>query len=82
MIHGTPKLHKIQQEQQQSLEELTVRPIISNIETTTYEVAKYLNKLSTPLTKLESNILNIENLITKLRKETIPSCNEMIYFYP
>ena len=48
-------------------------PIISNIGTTACEVAKYLNKLSTPLTKLESNILNTEAFIRKLRKETIPT---------
>ena len=57
----------------QRLEELPMRPITSNIGTTAYEVAKYLNKLSTPLTKLESNILNTEAFIRKLRKETIPT---------
>ena len=65
---------------EQRLEELTMRPIISNIATTTYEVAKYLNKLSKSLTKLESNILNTKALVRKLRKEMIPTWNEMIYF--
>ena len=70
MFYGTPKVHKLQQQQQQQrLEELTMRPVISNIGTATYEIAKYLNKLLTPLNKSDYNILNTEDLIEGLERK-------------
>ena len=52
LFYGTPKVHKLlQQQQQQRLEELTMRPMISYIGMTNYEIAKYLNKLLAPLSK-------------------------------
>ena len=79
MFYGTPKILKLQpQQQQQRLEELTMKPIISDIGTATYEIAKYLNKLLTPLSKSDYNILNTEGLVTSLREEKIPSGYKMI----
>ena len=43
----TAKVHKLQSNQ--VLNELTVRPIISNIGTATYETVKYLDNLPLPL---------------------------------
>ena len=42
-----------QQQQEERSEEFTMRAAISNIGTTTYEIANYLDKLLTPLTKSE-----------------------------
>ena len=79
MFYGTPKILKLQpQQQQQRLEELTMKPIISDIGTATYEIAKYLNKLLTPLSKSDYNILNTEGLVTRLREEKIPLGYKMI----
>ena len=39
----------------EGLKELTVRPTISNIGTATYETAKYVNAVLTPLTKSQYN---------------------------
>ena len=50
-----------------------MRPIISNIGTATYEIAKYLNKLLTPLSKSDYNILNTQDHLRRLREETIPA---------
>ena len=81
LFYGTPKVHKLQQQQQQQrLEELTMKPIISNIGTATYEIAKYLNKLLTPLSKSDYNILHTEDLIRRLREETISARYKMISF--
>ena len=78
MFYGTPKVHKLQQQQQQQrLEQLTTRPVISNIGTTTYEIAKYLNKLLTPINKSDYNILNTVDLVCRLREETIPAGYKM-----
>ena len=78
MFYGTPKVHKLQQQQQQQrLEQLTMRPAISNIGTTTYEIAKYLNKLLTPINKSDYNILNTVDPVSRLREETIPADYKM-----
>ena len=79
LFYGTPKVLKLQlQQQQQRLEELTMKPIISDIGTATYEIAKYFNKLLTPLSKSDYNILNTEGLVRRLREEKIPSGYKMI----
>ena len=57
-----------------------MRPVISNIGAATYEIAKYLNKLLTPLNKSDCNILNTEDLIRSLGEETIPAGYKMISF--
>ena len=82
LFYGTPKVHKLQQQQQQRqrLEEFTIRPIIFNIGTTTYEIAKYLNKLFTPLSKSDYHILNTEDLLRRLREETIPAEYKIVSF--
>ena len=49
LFYGTAKVHKLKIGE--GLKELTVRPIISNTGTATYETGKYLNTLLTPLTK-------------------------------
>ena len=62
------------------MKELTIRPIISNIGTTTYEAAKYLNTLLTPLTKSQYNILSADDSIQKIKSERIPKGFQIIYF--
>ena len=57
-----------------------MRPVISNIGTATYEIAKYLNKLLTPLNKTDYNILNTGDLIRRLREEIIPAGYKIISF--
>ena len=57
-----------------------MRPIIFNIGTATYEIAKYLNKLLTPLSKSDYNILNTEDHMRRLREEKIPAGYKMISF--
>ena len=56
----------------EELKELTVRPSIFNIGTATYETAKYLNTLLTPLTKWQFNILSTDDFIQKIKRERIP----------
>ena len=53
---------------------------ISNVGKATYEIVKYLNKLLTPLSKSDHNILNTKDLIRRLREETIPAGYKMISF--
>ena len=62
------------------MEELTIKPTIPNIATATYEISKYLNKLLTPLSKSEYNMLNTEDLLRRLREKTVPAGCKIISF--
>ena len=64
LFYTTAKVHKSQNGE--GLNELTMRPIISNIGTATYETAKFLNSLLAPLEKSDRSILNtIDTILTK-----------------
>ena len=78
LFYGTAKVHKLKIGE--GLKELTVRPIISNIRTTTYETAKYLNTLLTSLTKLQYNVLSTDGFIQKIKNERTPKGFKMIFF--
>ena len=81
MFYGTLNIHRLQQQQQQKrLEKFMMRPIVSNISTATYEIAKYLNKLLTPLNKSDYTILNTDDLIRRLTEETIQAVYKVISF--
>ena len=78
LLYGTAKVHKLKIVE--GLEELTVRPIISNIGTATYETAQYLNSLSTPLTKLQYNIFSTDDFTQNIKSQRIPKGFKMISF--
>ena len=46
-----------------------MRPVMSNIGTAAYKIAKYLNKLLTPLNKSDNNILKRKTLQGGLEKK-------------
>ena len=48
-FYGTSKIHKLPPNQ--SIDELPLRSIISNINTATYELARYLAKILSPLSQ-------------------------------
>ena len=78
LFYGTAKVHKLKIGER--LKQLTVRPIISNIRTATYETAKYLNTLLTPLTKSQYNVLSTDDFIQKIKNDRIPKGLKMISF--
>lgn len=61
-FYDTAKVHKLRQGE--GIEQLTLRPIVSNTGKATYEVAKYLARLFSPLTKSEFTIQVQKNLST------------------
>ena len=65
LFYTTAKVHKLQS--REGLNELTMRPIASNVGTATYETAKFLNSLLAPLGKSDRSILNIEAFVNKLK---------------
>ena len=78
LFYGTAKVHKLGKGE--GLNELTMRPIISNIGTATYETAKYLNSLLAPLGKSDHSLLNTESFIKDINRQRIPDSYQMISF--
>ena len=78
LFYGTAKVHKLQSNQ--GLSELTVKPILSKIGTATYETAKYLNNLLSPLGKSQHTVLNSKKFVEKIKAEIIPIGYKMISF--
>ena len=59
---------------------LTLRTIIANTGTATYETARYLAELLAPLGKSKYTISNTKDFMTMLKMETIPKRFKMISF--
>ena len=53
-FYGTAKVHKLKE--REGVDKLTLRPIISNIETATYEIGRYLAELLALLGKSKHTI--------------------------
>ena len=77
-VYGTAKVHKLKERER--VDKLTLRPIISNIGTATYEIARYLAELLAPLGKSKHTISNTKYFITRLKTERIPERFKMISF--
>ena len=63
-----------------SVEQLPLRPVISNIGTATYELSKYLASLLKPIAKSRFTIDSTKNFVHKIRKQKIKDNYEMISF--
>ena len=79
LYFGLAKVHKLK-DNSRSVNELPLRPVISNIGTATYEVSKYLADLLQPLTKSEYTIESTNDFVGKIRDKNIPPDHEMISF--
>ena len=77
LFYTTAKVHKLQN---RGLNELTMRPIISNIGTATYETAKFLNFQLAPLGKSDRSILNTGAFVNQVEGQRIPEGYKMISF--
>ena len=63
-----------------TVEDLTLRPIISNIRTDTYEIAKYLDQILKPQGQSQYSIKSSKWLIKTLKKQMIPPGYQMVSF--
>ena len=78
-FYGTAKLHKVA-EGCTNVDQLPIRPIISNIGTATYKTSKYLAKLLAPLAKSKYTINNTKDFITYTKNLNIGEDEEMVSF--
>ena len=68
-FYGAAKVQKLTQPRQ-NVDDLILRPIISNLVTATYETAKYSAGLLAPLSKSGNTILNTEGFIFLFLRQT------------
>ena len=77
LFFGLAKVHKLK-DGQTDVKDLPLRPVISNIGTTTYQVSKHLAKLLSPLTKSKQNIESTKDFINKLKRMKIQEGYKMV----
>ena len=71
-------MHKISEND--TVDELPIRPIVSNIRTVTYNLSKYLAKLLLPLSQSEYTIKNTKQFIEQIRMKQVPDGYKMVSF--
>ena len=64
-FYGTSKVHKLSENG--NIDQLPIRPIASNIETPTYQLAKYLAKLLYPLSQSQYTVKRTKDFIGKIQ---------------
>ena len=69
LFYGTAEAHKL--EKNNSIESLSLRPIISNIGTVPYKTSKYLATLLPPLKSWKCNIKNRYELFKVIKNSKI-----------
>ena len=67
--YGTAKTHKLKLNHK--VDQLKTRPIVSNIWTATYNLARYLAKLLSPLCKPKYTIDSRKNFMEKIKQKTV-----------
>ena len=77
-FYGLSKIHKLKDGD--GIEKLSLRPIISNIGTSTYHTAKFLSNLLQPLTKSEYTITSTKSFISSLKGKAIPPGHRLVSF--
>ena len=77
-LYETAKIHKLSD--RDGIEKLPIHPIISNLNTATYHLAKYLAKLSSPLSTSEYTVSSSKEFMTTIKNVQVPSGFHMVSF--
>ena len=64
-----------------TIDDLPIRPIMSNIGTASHQLAKYLAKLLSPLSKSEYTVDNNVEFINNIKSEKVPTGHSFISFH-
>ena len=64
-LYGTTKIHKLSDGD--GIDKLPIRPIISNLNTPTYHLAKYLANLLSPLSTSEYTVSSSKEFMTTIK---------------
>ena len=77
-FYGTAKKHKLTPTE--TIDYISMRPIISNIRTVSHQLSKHLAKLLYPLCKLEYTVANNIESINNIKSEKIPTGHSFLSF--
>ena len=77
-FYGTAKIHRLSPDD--TINELPLRPTISNIGTATYHLSKYLAQLLSPLSESEYTIKSTKHFVEKIKIEHIPNDYLLVSF--
>ena len=78
LYFGLAKVHKLKGST--DVNQLPMRPVISNIGTATYELSKYLAELLRPLTKSEFSIDSTKDFVDRIRQKRVSDDYELVSF--
>lgn len=76
-LYGTAKIHKMKTN---DANKLTFRPIIINVGTASYKLAKHLAKLLAPLATSEYTVSSTKQFIEKFASKNLPKTYKLISF--
>ena len=77
-FYGTAKIHKLPVNG--GINGLPIRPIVSNLNTATYNLAKYLSKLLSPLRQSRKTIKNTKGFIEESKQQILFREHTMVTF--
>ena len=77
-FYDTAKVHKLPENG--NVNQLPIRPIVSNIGTATYQLAKYLAKLLSSLNQFQYTVKNTKDFIEKIRNVNVHHGLDAILF--
>ena len=77
-FYGTEKVHKLAINY--TLEELPLRPTMSNSNTATYQLTAYLAKILSPLSRLQYTVKSSNKFVNLIKQQVIPSSYKLVSF--
>ena len=77
-FYGTVKLHKLKNNN--SLNDLPLRLIISNVGSASYQLTNFMAKLRSPLSTSQYTLNNTKKFIEMIKNQSISSAYKMICF--
>ena len=77
-FYGTAKVHKLAINN--IVEELPLRPIILNLNTATYQLARYLVKILSPLSLSQYTVESSNKFLNVIKQQVIPSSYKLVFF--
>ena len=70
-FYGMAKLHNV--DSKGVVDDLPIRPMISNINTSIYNFSKYLAKFLAPLKETQYSIKSTKHFMSKIKNEKVPN---------
>ena len=77
-FYGTAKVHKLAINN--IVEELPLRPIILNLNTATYQLARYLVKILSPLSLSQYTVESSNKFLNVIKQQVIASSYKLVFF--